>query len=67
MTKFVVRGGIVPSHRYKTDKGEISLIYPTDFTFGDYEIYCVEGDLFSDIERYSSLEEAEERTTKLLN
>jgi len=62
--------GIIPligdSHRYKTDKGEISLVYPSMFTFDLYEIYCVEGDLFDDIERYNSIEDAEERIGSLL-
>jgi hypothetical protein len=54
------------SHRYKTDKGEISLVYPSMFTFDLYEIYCVEGDLFDDTERYNSIEDAEERIESLL-
>tara|TARA_R110000796_G_scaffold161858_6_gene278656 strand:- start:1989 stop:2228 length:240 start_codon:yes stop_codon:yes gene_type:complete len=54
------------SHRYKTDKGEISMIYPCQSTFNSYEIYCIEGNLFEDIERYSTKEKAEERINKLL-
>jgi hypothetical protein len=55
------------SHRYKTDKGEISCVHPCDATMNQYEIYCISGDLFDDIERYDSLEEAEERIIQLLN
>lgn len=54
------------SHRYKTSKGEISLVYPCSVTFDCYEIYCIEGDLFEDIERYNTLKEAEKRINKLL-
>ena len=57
---------VADSHRYKTDKGEISLVYPSMFTFDLYEIYCVEGDLFDGIERYNSIEDAEERIGSLL-
>lgn len=66
MEKFI-KGGITDSHRYKTDKGEISLIYPSWISMDSYEIYCIEGNLFDDIERYDTLEEAEERINELLN
>lgn len=55
------------SHRYKTDKGEISLLYPSYATMNMYEIYCITGNLFEDIERYKSLEESEKRIHELLN
>lgn len=54
------------SHRYKTEKGEISLICPCYATFNAYEIYCTEGQLFDDIERYDTLSEAEQRIKELL-
>lgn len=54
------------SHRYKTAKGEISMITPCYASFDMYEIYCIEGDLLQDIERYDTLEEAEERINELL-
>lgn len=54
------------SHRYKTEKGEISLLHPCRVTFGSYEIYCIDGDLFEDIERYDTLKEAEARIYQLL-
>ena len=54
------------SHRYKTDKGEISLLYPSMFTFDLYEIYCIEGNLFDGVERYNSIEEVNERIESLL-
>lgn len=66
MEKFTLREGIVPSHRYKTDKGEISLLYPSCFTFDEFEIFCIDGDLFEDIERYPTLEQAESRIKELL-
>ena len=54
------------SHRYETKKGIISLIYPTSYTGNMFEIYCIEGDLFDDIERYECLKKAEKRIKKLL-
>ena len=55
-----------PSYRYQNDIGEISLVYPSRITFNSYEIYCIEGNLFEDIERFDSLEEAEKRINNLL-
>jgi hypothetical protein len=55
------------SHRYKTEKGEISLLHPCMATMGKYEIYCIRGDLFEGIERYLSLEDAEARINALLS
>lgn len=55
------------SHRYETEKGIISLVYPCYATLNQYEIYCIEGDLFEDIERFDSLEEAEARIKELLS
>ena len=55
-----------PSHRYKTDKGEISLVNPCFATLNSYEIYCISGDLFEDIERFPTLKEAESRISELL-
>jgi len=54
------------SHRYQTDKGIISMLHPCRATFNSYEIYCVEGSLFEDIERYETLEQAEQRIEELL-
>ena len=59
-------GPIGDSHKYITEVGTISLIHPCFATMQSYEIYCVEGDLFFDIERYNTLEEAEERIYELL-
>ena len=68
MEQFTIdlKSGFEPSHRYKTDKGEISMIYPCSYTMVGYEIYCIEGDLFDDIERYGTIEEAENRIKELL-
>lgn len=54
------------SHRYKNEKGEISCVHPCLATMDLYEIYCIKGDLFEDIERYDTLNEAEERISELL-
>lgn len=54
------------SHRYKTKKGEISLLYPCFSTMDCFEIYCIEGNLFNDIERFDTLDEAEEKINELL-
>ncbi len=61
-----ILGLVSGSERYKTDKGEISLLTPCPATSATFEIYCIEGDLFEDVERYDSLEEAEERINSLL-
>ena len=55
-------GGLLlsQSNRYQSEKGEISLLSPCLGTMGLYEIYCISGDLFEDIERYDSLSEAED-------
>ena len=52
--------------RYRSPKGLISLSPPTHYTMGCWEIYCLEGDLFEDIERFDTKEEAEARIKKLL-
>lgn len=62
-----VFGLVGDSHRYKTNKGEISLLYPCRLTNNMYEIYCVKGKLIDDIERFYTLNEAEERIKNLLN
>ena len=54
------------SYRYKTERGEISLIYPSRYTLYRYEIYCIDGDLFEGTERYETKEEAEELISALL-
>ncbi len=54
------------SHRYKTELGEISMIHPCPISQNMYEILCIEGDFFEDIERYSTLEEAESRIDELI-
>jgi hypothetical protein len=70
MEKRIEKSGIAgllgDSNRYKNEKGEISLIHPCRATMDSYEIYCCEGDLFEDIERFSTLEEAEKRISELL-
>jgi hypothetical protein len=71
MKKSIIKSGIEglvsDSHRYKTNKGEISLLYPCRATMEMFEIYSIEGNLFEDVERYDSLQEAEERINELLN
>ena len=43
------------SHRYKSKKGGISLLYPCYATLDTYEIYCIKGNLFEDINRFETL------------
>lgn len=46
---------VVPdSNRYKTTKGEVSLIEPCMISMNMYEIYCISGNLFEDIERFDT-------------
>ena len=61
--------GMLPntSTVYSTDKGRISLLSPCKSTFYNFEIYCLEGYLFDDIERYNTLEKAEARIKELLS
>lgn len=59
-------GFVGDSHRYKTDKGEISLVHPCMVTMNAYEIFCIEGGLFDDVERFDTLKDAEERINELL-
>lgn len=54
------------SHRYKTELGEISCVHPCTSTQHMFEIYCISGNLFDDIERYPSKPEAEARIYELL-
>lgn len=54
---------------YSSDKGEISLVeFPNYFGNGNdvWEIYCLKGKLFDDVERYDSKEKAEKRIKELL-
>jgi hypothetical protein len=51
---------------YSSDLGQISLISPCHFTMDMFEIYCLKGDLFDDIERYSTYDEVEERIFQVL-
>ncbi len=55
------------SERYSSEKGLISMVGPCAATMGTYEIYCLKGNLFDDIERYDTLEEAETRICELLS
>lgn len=70
MKKSLIKSGILgivsDSHRYATDKGEISLLTPCYATFGKFEIYCTLESLFEGVERYDTLEEAEQRINELL-
>lgn len=54
------------SHRYRTYKGEISLLFPCFATMYTFEIFCCEGDLFEDVERYRTFRKAENRIYELL-
>jgi len=71
MDKKVVNTGlsgiIGDSHRYSNDNGIISLVHPCFGTMDMFEIYCIEGDLFHDIERFHTLIEAEDIIKELLD
>lgn len=54
------------STRFESDKGEISLLNPCQATAGTYEIYCIEGGLFDNVERYATREIAFNRIKELL-
>lgn len=53
---------------YTSKKGKISLIKLTGAFYSStkWEIYCLAGILFDDIERFKTKKEAEERIKKLL-
>ncbi len=54
---------------YESEKGKISLIELKDYwNDGEdlWEIYCLEGNLFEDTERFSTKKEAVEEIKKLL-
>jgi hypothetical protein len=51
---------------YETDIGIISLMYPCVATQHMFEINCIKGDFFNDIEMYFTLEEAERRIIELI-
>jgi len=54
---------------YKTEKGEISLVLFKNY-FNDgkdfWEIYCLNGKLFEDVERFATKIEAEKQIKKYL-
>lgn len=53
---------------YESDKGEISLIKLNAIIRSGFlwEIYCVDGNLFEDVERFDTKKEAEKRIYQLL-
>lgn len=54
---------------YETEKGQISLITLPNYFYDDrriFEIYCLKGDLFEDVERFYSKKKAVERIKELL-
>jgi len=63
---------VVIYRHYWSKKGKISSVLSYPFGIGAencyfWEIYCLEGNLFDDIERYFSEEEMERRVIKLLS
>lgn len=50
---------------YSCDNNKISLVYPCFYTSDMFEIFCLKGNLFEDIERYGTLKEAENRINEL--
>ena len=65
------RGPVIGKYQYiySSPKGKISLVELPDY-FRDaktlWEIYCQEGDLFDDVQRFDSKEEAVEQITVYL-
>jgi len=54
---------------YSSDKGEISLVqFKNYFKTGDnfWEIYCLKGELFEDVEKFKTKKEAEKVIKKYL-
>lgn len=55
---------------FSSDKGKISCVKFLDY-FRDgkdfWEIYCLEGNLFEDIERFETFEEAKQKCKELLD
>ncbi len=54
---------------YSSEKGKISLVeFPDYFNDGVtiWEIYCLDGDLFEDVERFTSFEKAEKKVKEYL-
>ena len=54
---------------YENEKGEISLIELPNYFLDNktlWEIYCLKGGLFDDVERFESKKEAEKRIKELL-
>ena len=62
----IAPGLLSDSNRYSSEKGLISLLEPCGATMGCYQIYCIGGNLFDDIERYDTLDEVECRINELL-
>jgi hypothetical protein len=57
---------------YSSDTGKISLIELKDYLylkdgFAIWEIYCLEGNLFEDVERFGSKDDAEIKIKKYFN
>ena len=51
-------------HAYSSDKGKISMVLLKNYFLDGrdfWEIYCLEGDLFEGVERFDTIEEAEQR------
>jgi len=54
---------------FSSKKGKISMIALPNYNFDGktvYEIYCLEGNLFEDVEQYDSRKKAVERIKELL-
>lgn len=56
------RGGVFPTLQWR--KGEFSIIEPCEITFGQYELYPVDG---NDVMRFDTLQEAKDYVDKLPN
>lgn len=56
-------------HIFSSEKGKVSLIYLLNYLLdgrNTWEIYCLEGDLFEDVERFDSKKDAMRRIREVL-
>ena len=64
--RYEIVTGIINFYKFSSKKGVISCLLPCVHTFNLFEIYCLEGRLFDDIERYNNIEEVNKRVEELL-
>lgn len=62
----VIPGMISDSRKFQNAKGCISLLTPSFGTANTFEIYCISGSLFDDIERFDTEADALAAISKYL-